>query len=213
MNADRGRARDHRAAALAGVLLIGAGAAILMGIITAEATYPDTYTTFENQISDLGASRPPDSIIREPSATIFNSVMIVTGVMILVASYLLHRAFDTRRVTISVACIGIGVLGVGVFPGNNTTLHPIFALTAFLSGGVAALLCARVQTLPFRFVSRALGAITLVSLAIGMGGEGSVFYEELGDGGIERWIAYPAVLWLVAFGAYLTARGDEAPDA
>jgi hypothetical membrane protein len=96
MNADRGRARDHRAAALAGLLLIGAGAAILMGIITAEATYPDTYTTFENQISDLGASRPPDSIIREPSATIFNSVMIVTGTMILVASYFLNRAYRTK---------------------------------------------------------------------------------------------------------------------
>ena len=27
----------------------------------------------------------------------------------------------------------------------------------------------------------------------------------LGEGGIERWIVYPVVLWLVAFGSYLLA--------
>jgi hypothetical protein len=29
---------------------------------------------------------------------------------------------------------------------------------------------------------------------------------ELGEGGIERWNAYPVVLWLVAFGSYLMAK-------
>jgi hypothetical protein len=28
---------------------------------------------------------------------------------------------------------------------------------------------------------------------------------ELGEGGLERWIVYPIVLWLVAFGSYLMA--------
>ena len=183
-------------------------ARILMGIITAEALYPDVYTTFENEISDLGATRPPDSIILQPSAAVFDTLMVVTGAMILASSCFLHKAFSTRRVTISVALIGVGVLGVGVFPGNRETLHPLFALTAFVSGGVAAVLCARVQAAPFRYLSRTLGMITLVSLAIGLfAGESSVFYDKLGDGGVERWIAYPAVLWMVAFGAYLTVPG------
>jgi hypothetical protein len=33
---------------------------------------------------------------------------------------------------------------------------------------------------------------------------------ELGEGGLERWIVYPVVLWLVAFGRYLMA-GAAAP--
>jgi hypothetical protein len=33
---------------------------------------------------------------------------------------------------------------------------------------------------------------------------------ELGEGGIERWIVYPVVLWLVAFGSWLLGgRGRQ----
>ena len=31
----------------------------------------------------------------------------------------------------------------------------------------------------------------------------------LGEGGIERWIIHPIVLWLVAFGSYLLAAHDD----
>ena len=31
---------------------------------------------------------------------------------------------------------------------------------------------------------------------------------ELGEGGLERWIVYPIVLWLVAFGSYLLAAAN-----
>ncbi len=195
--------------AVAGVLLVLAGATILMGIITAEAVYPDVYTTHENEISDLGATRPPNSIIRQPSATIFNSIMIVSGAAIIGGAFMLHRAFRTKRVTISTALLGIGVLGVGVFPGNVEGLHPLFALTAFLSAGVAAILSARVQTVPYRYISIALGVVTLAALAIGMFGEGTALFDELGDGGVERWIAYPALIWLVSFGGYLAALSGQ----
>ena len=37
---------------------------------------------------------------------------------------------------------------------------------------------------------------------------------ELGEGGLERWIVYPIVLWLVAFGSYLMATpATRAPHA
>ena len=45
-----------------------------MGIITAEALYPGTFSTGANEISDLGGTRPPNSVILQPSATIFNAV-------------------------------------------------------------------------------------------------------------------------------------------
>lgn len=209
-------ARQSRATAIAGALLLVAGFAILMGIITAEAEYPAVYTTHENEISDLGATRPPDSIIRQPSARIFNATMLGTGVLILAGAYFLHRAFGTRRATISVGLLGLGVLGVGIFPGNYGTLHPIFAMLAFVSGGLAGLLAAKVLHDPFRRFSQALGIISLTSLVIGVLGDATPLWDELGDGGVERWVAYPVVLWLVASGGYLLAQhrpGDTAEGA
>jgi hypothetical protein len=56
------------------------------------------------------------------------------------------------------------------------------------------------------------GTITLASTVLG-----NLLLEwgpvaELGEGGIERWIAYPAVLWLTVFGGRLMAsRTAEAP--
>lgn len=58
---------------IAGILLFISGIIIVLGIITAESYYPVemNYTTRENEISDLGATKPPESFIIQPSATIF----------------------------------------------------------------------------------------------------------------------------------------------
>jgi len=77
---------------VAGVLLSIAGAAILMGIITAEALYPAPYNTAENTISDLGGTMPSEGgIVLQPSATIFDATMLVTGPMIICRDYRFPR--------------------------------------------------------------------------------------------------------------------------
>jgi hypothetical membrane protein len=179
--------RERAPLKLAGALLFTAGAAIFMGIITAEALYPAAYSTAANTISDLGGTRPPDSVVLQPSAAIFDITMLVTGTMIIVAAWLVHRAFRHRAVTISLAAYGIGVLGIGVFPGN-TTPHPWIATFVFVAAGVAAVLAYKVEPAPLRQISVVLGTITLASLVLG-----SYFLEwgpvaELGEGGIERWV-------------------------
>jgi hypothetical protein len=94
-----------------------------------------------------------------------------------------------------------------VFPGNREGLHPLFTLTAFVSAGFAALLTATIQTVPFRYVSRLLGVVILAALAVGMVEEGTPVFYELSDGGGDRWIAYPALLWLMALGGFLASAG------
>jgi hypothetical membrane protein len=187
------------------VLLVAASAIILLGIITAEAVYPDVYTTHENEISDLGATRPPDSITRQPSARIFNSVMMASGVALIGSALMLMRGGNPRRVWISVGLLGIGVLGVGVFPGNRDPYHGLFAMLAFVAGGFAAVLSTKVQEAPFRYVSLLLGLTTLGALVVAFLGDTTPIWGELGDGGVERWVAYPVVLWMAAFGGYLMA--------
>ncbi len=193
---------------LGGSILFLAGSIILMGIISAEATYPGAYSTGANAISDLGGTRPPDSVILQPSATIFDGSMIVAGLLVIVGAWFVQRAFGLRSVTLPIAVLGGAALGVGLFPGNTGNPHAIFALLTFVSGGIAAIAAARVMTAPFRYLSILLGAVSLLTLAsYFVLGDASPM-AALGSGGLERWIAYPIVLWVTGFGGYLAGRAD-----
>jgi hypothetical membrane protein len=198
---------------LAGVLLLMAGAIVLMGIITAEALYPAPYTTGGNEISDLGGTRPPEGLVLQPSATIFNLVMLGCGLLVLVAAWLVQRGLGRRSLAITLGLLGVGAAGVGLFPGNTGTPHALFSLLTFVAGGVCGLVAARVTSAPFRHVSAALGVVSLGALlSYGVLGDAGPL-APLGDGGVERWVAYPVVLWLVGFGGYLTASGAPATEA
>ena len=192
--------------AAAGVLLLLAGFIALMGIITAEALYPAGYSTSANAISDLGATEPPGSVIEEPSATIFNVVMIVTGLLTIAAALCLEVGFRRMAVAILTGLSGLGILGVGVFPGNYGTIHALFALLGFVAGGLAAIVSRTVQTAPFNILSTILGAISLCALVLYMVLGDSTPMAGLGIGGIERWIAYPILVWTMSFGGYLLGR-------
>ncbi len=198
---------------VAGALLIVGGIVALMGIMTGEALYPG-YHTGDNQISDLGGTEPPNSIVMQPSAAIFDTTMMITGALFIVAALMLHRSGLRRSVTIPVLLLGIGSLGVGIFPGNTGTIHAVFAMLTFISGGLAAMLSYRALTSPFRYVALVLGAIGLSTLIVYMffGAVGP--FADLGIGGVERWVAYPIILWSIGFGGFMSGSApDKSPLA
>lgn len=197
---------SRRRIVLGGSFLILAGVAILMGIITAEALFTYPYSTAGNTISDLGSTWQPGDQVREPSATIFNTTMIVTGLMIAAGAVAIRKATGSRALTVATTLLGVFVFLVGIFPGNEINgspdtsgVHPVVASLTFLIGGVAAILAGRSARPPFRYISIGLGAVALLALVL----SGWLGDTRLGEGGIERWVAYPIVLWLVAFGAYV----------
>jgi hypothetical membrane protein len=202
--------RDRR---VAGLLLSISGVAILMGSITAEALHPGPYTTHADTLSHLGASEPPDSVVVQPSAAIFDGTVLGTGALILLGAWFAHRALHRTAVTVPTALLGLGVLGVGVFPLTSPGMHTVFALLAFFSGGVAMLLSARTTPAPFRQLWTVLGAVSLVAIVLGLVALDWAPVAALGEGGIERWNSYPVVLWLVAYGTHLISgsRGQEDP--
>ena len=201
---------------IAGFGLTLSGFIGLMGIITAEVLYPN-YSTRQD-ISDLGSTPPPNPVIHEPSATIFNSTMLLTGAVVILSAYLLYRVMDRRGFPLALAVFGVGAFGVGVFPGNVTPWHGIFALITFFTGGITVILSARVVPRPFSFLCGLFGGLSFLTLV-------SVFFfglivqsphplEFLGGGGIERWVVYPLLVWLPAFGGYLmTGSEDTTRDA
>jgi hypothetical membrane protein len=196
----------------AGALLFSAGAIILMGIISAEALYPAPYTTGGNEISDLGGTRPPEGLVLQPSATIFDVSMIVVGAMVIVAALLLHRGFGRRAVTIPVLVLGIGALGVGVFPGDTGTPHALSAMATFIAGGVACLAGAVVIRGPFRWLSVGCGAVSLLTLVGYMVLGDALPLAVMGTGGVERWIVYPIVFWIAGFGAWCSGTADPSME-
>ncbi|MBS3748611.1 MAG: DUF998 domain-containing protein [Candidatus Thermoplasmatota archaeon] len=186
---------------LAGLLLFTAGILIFMGTITAESYYPleIPYTTRENEISDLGATKPPNSIIKQPSATIFNTTMIFTGIIILCATLLLHLESQNFLLNVPLGFLGLGVFGVGVFPGNITPWHSIFAFILFTAGGMGAILSYKFTRFPINLVFLVLGVIALFFLFFN-----ELFIPYLGKGGTERFVAYPIMFWMIGLGSYLT---------
>ena len=170
----------QRLPVVAGVLYSCAGFVLLMGIITAETKYPvfRHYTT-RQEISDLGGTRPPHGLVTQPSAMIFDTTMLIAGVLL-----------------------------VGIFPGN-TTPHPFAAMIAFVFSALTAIAVFRVTSAPFRFMSLAVGLLSLAALVAGMFGDNSPVVQSIGIGGVERWVVFPIILWLVFFGGYLLASGHS----
>ncbi len=198
-------------ARIAGALLFLAGAAAFMGIITAESLYPSGYTTGGSMISDLGGTEPPNSVVVQPSAAIFDTTMMVTGILIIVGTVSVYAAYRRKSLAIPLVLFGVGALGVGVFPGHTGGVHQLFAQLTFMSGGIAAILSYRSITAPLRYISAGLGAIALVNLSAYIVLQDGWFVAGLGLGGLERWIAYPVVLWVIGIGGYLLgARNDAA---
>ena len=108
------------------------------------------------------------------------------------------------------AISGVGVIMVGLFPENSIpALHGIGAAIPFVLGNAALLILALSFEVPavlrvYSFLSGVLALLGLVAYA-------SNHYLGLGEGGIERVVAYPQTVVLVVIGFYLAARSSGGP--
>ena len=184
---------------LAGALVFVGAAQFMILMIVAEAIYPN-YSVSQNYISDLGNYQLAPST---PHAIIFNSSIIVMGLLLIIGGLLLWSDdLRSRLLSIFVVLSGIGAAGVGVFPETSPYhLHTAFSLIVFLFASLASY--------PATFYRRGsspawavLGTIGLVALFLFIAG----VYVGLGKGGMERMIAYPNLLWSLGFSASLMTK-------
>ena len=194
MTTERVAAGDRR---LPGVLLSAISSAFLLVTMLAASVAPG-YDFHGAAISDLG-------VIAE-TAALFNALLVTIGLMNIVAGYLLYRR-ERRALLAIYALAGIGAVGAGLFPLSSGGLHALFALLAFIGFNLEVIGSAWQLAGPVRLLGIAAGAIGLlyaVLMVVGDSGNSAVF-GPIGHGGTERMIAYPAMLWLLAFGGYLMA--------
>jgi hypothetical membrane protein len=207
-----GKPRDTSAATavdgvrLSGLLLLILGAGFLTVTMLGASMAPN-YDYAGGAISDLG-------VIRE-TAVLFNATLIMVGLLNIVGGYLFYR-WHGRAWILSIFVLGgLGALGAGVFPLSSGGLHSLFALLAFVFFNVEAIAVAAVIAGPMRIVSilaGVVGLIFVVVMVIGDAGNPAIF-GPIGHGGAERMIAFPAMLWTVAFGGYLMAARRESGEA
>lgn len=171
------------------ILFVGTFQFIVMMIIS-EALYP-SYNIYKNYISDLGVGS---------TAYIFNTSIVLFGILVLISSYLIFIKFKWRIFLFSIMLSAIGAIGVGMFPeGSPFHLHTVMSLIVFLFGGISAILSYKILTIPLNYISVSCGVITLIALAMYI----DDIYLSLGPGGMERMIVYPVLLWVIGFSGYL----------
>jgi hypothetical membrane protein len=181
---------------VAGSLFFIAASQFVVGMMVAEALYPD-YSISANYISDLGVGA---------SSMIFNSSVFLLGLLILIGAYYLHRAFNFRLLTLLLVLTAIGAMGVGVFTEDYGQMHTLVSLIVFLFGGLSSVASFRLLKKPLSFIAVVLGFISLGALVLFAG----AIDLGLGVGGMERMIAYPILLWGAGFGGYLIAYSEKA---
>jgi hypothetical membrane protein len=142
-----------------------------------------------------------------------NISLMALGAAMVVGSMLLRAAVQHRggrAGLVLIAVAGASVILAGFFPENTVTqLHGIGTAIAFTASNAGIILggwyLAPSRTL--RLYSVLSGAIVLVAL----GFYASSNYLGLGEGGIERVVAYPQTVWLIVVGLSLLTRGLDSP--
>jgi hypothetical membrane protein len=185
----------YSSAKVAGTLFFIAASQFVLALIIAEALYSG-YSISSNYISDLGVGR---------SYMIFNSSIFLLGLLVIIGTYFLQRAFNFKALTVLLVLTAIGAMGVGVFTKNSETIHPVVSLIAFLFSGLSAMASYKLLKLPFSVIAVILGLMDLGALAL----SSAEIYLGLGAGGMERMIVYPILMWGAGFGGHLIAHPEK----
>lgn len=188
---------------LAGSLLFLAGLQWFMIVMAAETLFPG-YSTRSNDLSDLASTVPPNTSIVQPPAIMFNATTFLLGLLVLISTFLIYRAYGGRLFSIIFAIFGASAMGVGIFPGDTGLIHGLVALVTFVTSSLSSIASIRLVKGQFRYISILIGAFSLIVLfsALSMG-DSSPFWLMFGRGGEERFVAYPVVMWMIGFGGYL----------
>ena len=157
-------------------------------------------------ISDLGNSAcGPYSgrYVCSPLHALMNGSFVALGVAMIVGCVLESCAAPrTLARSIGFTFLGVGGVGtilVGIFPENTSPLlHGVGAAMPFLLGnvGLSVLGLGSALSRPLRVVALIAGLGSLIALALFVRAN----YLGLGDGGMERLVAYPQTVWLIMLG-------------
>jgi hypothetical membrane protein len=170
-----------------------------------------SYSLSYDTISDLGNTACGawnGRYVCSPLHSLMNVSFVALGITMTLGSVLISRYFANSRASkaglAAMAISGVGVMMVGFFPENSVSaLHGLGAAIPFVLGNASLVILALSFKMPtvlrvYFFLSGVVALFSLVAYA-------SSHYLSLGEGGIERVVAYPQTVCLVVIGIYLAA--------
>ena len=194
---------DYDNKRVAGLLFVVAVVQYILAVVISEAIYSGY--SVQQYLSDLG-----DWSVAGNNAAIFNGSALLWSIFLIAGAYYIRQIFKNRLFTSLLAISGVASVVPAVVSLNiSFEVHGMFGLVAFLFGAAAAIMSYKFMKSPLSYVSVVLGAVILLSTVLFMLGQGdSAFYLGLGVGGIERFVVYPLLLWMLGFGAYLIGNSS-----
>ena len=199
---------SHQRPRLGPLLYLSCLQYFIVQVVVAELWNP-SYSWSRDTISDLGntvCGSFNGRRVCSPSHDLMNLSFVVLGATMVFGSMLIRQAnLGQRGSSTGFRCMeiaGVGVVIVGLFPENSVSaLHGLGAALAFVLGNIAIIVLGVTLKLPLmlRVISICLGVLALAALVT----YASSHFVGLGEGGIERVVAFPQTIWLIALGAYL----------
>ena len=207
------RARQHSARhpRLGPVLYIAGIQYFVVQFIVALRWAPP-YSISGDTISDLGNTACGSwngRYVCSPLHGLMNWSLVVLGITMTLGSVLISRYFAIGRASRAafamMAISGAGVIVVGSFPENTVSaLHGLGTAIPFVLGNASLVILAHSFGMPalLRLYTFLSGVIALLGLVVYASGH----YLGLGEGGIERVVAYPQTVYLAVIGFHLVTR-------
>jgi hypothetical membrane protein len=173
--------------------------------------WPRPYNISRDTISDLGNTACGawnGRYVCSPLHDLMNGSFIVLGITMLLGSVLISRHHGKGRMATAgftaLGLSGVGVVMVGVFPENSVpVLHGLGSVLPFTLGNAA--LIAMAISLAMPLLLRLCVSLSGVAALLALAAYASSHYLGLGEGGIERVVAYPQTICLAMIGCYLIA--------
>ena len=198
----------YRTAHVGAALYVVGVLQFLVGMAWAEWLYPNPpgYSLTGNYISDLGY--PGGSA----HAVVFNTSIRVLGVCAVLGAVLLTSAFvrkTSARIGIgSLVLAGIFAFLVGTFPEKTVIaghyVHTLVSAGTFFFSGLALVFLALAMLRDtrwggYRTYTFLSGIVTWVAMGLFSGG----IYLGIGEGGMERLVVAPILLWGLLAGVHV----------
>jgi hypothetical membrane protein len=173
--------------------------------------WPRPYNISRNTISDLGNTACGTwngRYVCSPLHDLMNGSFIVLGITMLLGSVLIFRRHGKGRMATAgftaMGLSGLGVVMVGIFPENSIpALHGLGSVLPFTLGNAALIAMAISLALPL--LLRLCVFLSGVAALLALAAYASSHDLGLGEGGIERVVAYPQTICLAVIGCYLIA--------
>ena len=194
-----------------GPVLYVAGMQYFAVQLLAALRWPRPYNISRDTISDLGNTACGTwngRYVCSPLHDLMNGSFIVLGITMLLGSVLISRRYGNGRMAMTgftaIGLSGLGVVMVGVFPENSVpALHGLGSALPFTLGNAALIAIAISLAMPL--LLRLYVSLSGVAALLALAAFASSHYLGLGEGGIERVVAYPQTICLAVIGCYLIA--------